>query len=57
MGKEIIRIENITFGYGKTNVLDGIRTTIMDGDFLGIVGPNGSGKSTLLKIFLGLLRR
>ncbi|HOE56450.1 MAG TPA: ABC transporter ATP-binding protein [Bacillota bacterium] len=56
MGEEIVRVENITFGYGRINVLDEISTAIMDGDFLGIVGPNGSGKSTLLKIFLGLLK-
>lgn len=56
MGTEIIRIENISFGYGRANVLDGVSTVINDGDFLGIVGPNGSGKSTLLKIFLGLLK-
>ncbi|HYE81523.1 MAG TPA: ABC transporter ATP-binding protein [Clostridia bacterium] len=56
MSADIFKIENITFGYGRTNVLDGISTTIADGDFLGIVGPNGSGKSTLLKIFLGLLK-
>jgi zinc transport system ATP-binding protein len=56
MGTEIIRIENISFGYGRVNVLDNVSTSIIDGDFLGIVGPNGSGKSTLLKIFLGLLK-
>ncbi|HWQ30822.1 MAG TPA: metal ABC transporter ATP-binding protein [Negativicutes bacterium] len=56
METDIIRIENVTFGYGRTNVLDDVSTTIRDGDFMGIVGPNGSGKSTLLKIFLGLLK-
>lgn len=56
MGADIIKIENITFGYGRTNVLDNVSTTIKDGDFMGIVGPNGSGKSTMLKIFLGLLK-
>lgn len=56
MGADIIKIEDITFGYGRTNVLDGVSTTITEGDFLGIVGPNGSGKSTLLKIFLGLVK-
>ncbi len=56
MGADIVKIENIVFGYGKTNVLDGVSTSIGDGDFMGIVGPNGSGKSTLLKIFLGLLK-
>lgn len=56
METDIIRIENVTFGYGRTNVLEDVSTTIRDGDFMGIVGPNGSGKSTLLKIFLGLLK-
>lgn len=56
MGADIIRIEDIVFGYGRSNVLDGISTSIKDGDFMGIVGPNGSGKSTLLKIFLGLIK-
>ncbi|MDD3704942.1 MAG: metal ABC transporter ATP-binding protein [Clostridiaceae bacterium] len=56
MGQEIIRVENITFGYGKAKVLDNVSTGIVDGDFIGIVGPNGSGKSTLLKIFLGLIK-
>jgi zinc transport system ATP-binding protein len=56
MGTEIIRVENISFGYGRVNVLDNVSTSIIDGDFLGIVGPNGSGKSTLLRIFLGLIK-
>lgn len=56
MKADIIKIEGIVFGYGRTNVLDEVSTTIADGDFLGIVGPNGSGKSTLLKIFLGLIK-
>lgn len=56
MGEEIVRIEDICFGYGRTNVLDNVSTSIYNGDFLGIVGPNGSGKSTLLKIFLGLVK-
>jgi len=56
MAEDIIKIENITFGYGRVNVLEDVSTTIRDGDFLGIVGPNGSGKSTMLKILLGLLK-
>jgi len=56
MKADIIKVKDIVFGYGRTNVLDEVSTTIADGDFLGIVGPNGSGKSTLLKIFLGLIK-
>ncbi len=56
METAIVKMENITFGYGRTNVLEDVSTTIYDGDFMGIVGPNGSGKSTMLKLFLGLLK-
>lgn len=56
MSEEIIRIENVSFGYGRANVLEDVSAAVNVGDFIGIVGPNGSGKSTLLKIFLGLVK-
>lgn len=56
MTEPVLQLENVTFNYGNTMVLDNIRLSVCRGDFLGIVGPNGSGKSTLLKIVLGLLR-
>jgi NitT/TauT family transport system ATP-binding protein len=38
-----------------TRVLEDIRFSTADGEFLCIVGPSGCGKSTLLKIVAGLL--
>ncbi len=46
---------DISFSYGKHEVLSGIRFDISEGQILGILGPNGGGKSTLLKLILGLL--
>ncbi len=46
---------DIWFGYGKQEVLRGIRCIIEGGEFLGIIGPNGSGKTTFLKILNGEL--
>jgi len=50
-----ITIENLTFSYNKTPVLNNINKEIHEGEFVGLVGPNGSGKSTLIKCLLGIL--
>ncbi len=53
--KEIIKIDKVTFSYGKEEFLKDITLSIYEDDFLGIIGPNGGGKTTLLKMILGLL--
>jgi iron complex transport system ATP-binding protein len=51
-----IRIENLSFAYGATPVLDDINLQdARPGELLGLVGPNAAGKSTLLKCAAGLL--
>jgi zinc transport system ATP-binding protein len=52
----LIKIQNLTVGYGKTPVLQQINLEIFERDFLGVIGPNGGGKTTLLKAVLGLLK-
>ena len=55
---EVVRINNLTFGYPPNEVTDpvlrDVSLSVGDHDFLGVIGPNGGGKSTLLKIILGL---
>ncbi|MGD9345237.1 MAG: metal ABC transporter ATP-binding protein [Candidatus Aminicenantes bacterium] len=51
----LVNIEDVSFSYGDTKVLDHVRFPIRSGDFLAIIGPNGSGKTTLIKTILGLL--
>ncbi|MCX6738606.1 MAG: metal ABC transporter ATP-binding protein [Candidatus Parcubacteria bacterium] len=53
--KKIVEITDVSFFYGKEEVLKDISLDIHQGDYLGLVGPNGAGKTTLLKIMLGLL--
>lgn len=52
----LINCENLSIGYNKSQIVEGLSFTVNAGDFLCIVGENGSGKSTLLKSILGLNR-
>lgn len=54
---DAIRIENLSFGYTKDMVLDGVNLSVAQGELVCLVGENGSGKSTLLKVVLGELKR
>lgn len=51
----ILNVNNVSFNYSDSRVLNGITFGIEKGDFLGIIGSNGTGKSTLIKLILGLL--
>jgi len=48
-------IENLSAGYGKKSVLDGVEAAAKPGELIGLVGPNGAGKSCLLKTVAGLI--
>ena len=54
--EELVKIENLTFGYDKTPVLENVNLSVFEKDFLGVIGPNGGGKTTLLKLILGLIK-
>jgi len=52
--EELVKIDNLSFGYDKTPVLEKVNLSVFEKDFLGVIGPNGGGKTTLLKLILGL---
>jgi len=58
MKAEVLKVENVkkafVNGTQKTTVLDGIKFSIHEGEYVAISGPSGCGKSTLLNI-MGLL--
>lgn len=50
----MLRIRDLTAGYGKLTILHQLSLDIQPNRFTTILGPNGSGKSTLLKSIFGL---
>ena len=49
-----IIFENVSFSYGKKNVLENFNLEIKSGEKIGIVGSSGGGKSTFFKLLLKL---
>lgn len=52
----ILKVDNITAGYGKMDVLFDVFTELDKGDRVAVIGPNGAGKSTLLKAIVGAVK-
>lgn len=52
----LISVENVTFWYGSTLILDDVSCSIAEGEFVSVIGASGCGKSTLLQLLDGALR-
>ncbi len=50
----VLVVSEVSSGYGKLQILDGVSLEAGPGKITVIVGPNGSGKSTLLKSIAGI---
>jgi phospholipid/cholesterol/gamma-HCH transport system ATP-binding protein len=54
MIQPVLEMKDVTKGYGKTQVLDGVSFHVLPGETKIIIGSSGSGKSTILKLLMGL---
>ena len=52
----IVKVNSLSFSYGREAVLRDLSFEVSDGSFLAIAGPNGSGKSTLINLLCGQLK-
>ena len=51
---ELLRLEDVSIGFNKVPLLEGVEFSVSRNEFWGVVGPNGGGKTTFLKTILGL---
>jgi branched-chain amino acid transport system ATP-binding protein len=54
MDEPLLRLENVTAGYGNAVVLHGVSLDLPEHGSLALLGRNGVGKSTLLLTIMGL---
>ena len=50
----MLKVENLSFAYGKHEVLKGVNLSMEQGEVGILLGKNGSGKTTLFKNILGI---
>lgn len=54
--EELLKINELTGGYSKKNVLHGISFNVNKAEIVGLIGLNGAGKSTTIKHVIGLMQ-
>jgi sulfate-transporting ATPase len=53
LGDVVLEINNVSKGFGGTNLIENLSLTIPPGSITGVIGPNGSGKTTLFRMITG----
>ncbi len=53
---ELLKVDNITAGYGDAVVLEELSLSLNQGDSLALLGRNGMGKTTLLSTLMGVTK-
>ena len=54
---ELLRVENLTAGYGEARVIQDLSFSMEDGRSLALLGRNGVGKTTLIDTLIGVTTR
>jgi branched-chain amino acid transport system ATP-binding protein len=53
---ELVRVENLSAGYGDAVVLSDMSLTVAEGETIAVLGRNGMGKTTLIATLMGATR-
>ena len=48
MGDLLLKVEDLSAGYGESVVLQGVSLSVNAGETLALLGRNGTGKTTLI---------
>ncbi|HEY4280955.1 MAG TPA: ABC transporter ATP-binding protein [Conexibacter sp.] len=56
MSAPLLRVEGLTAGYGRGEVLRDLSIEVAERTTVSIIGPNGAGKTTLIRCVSGALR-
>ena len=54
---ELLKVENLSAGYGEAEVLHDVSLSIKQGQTLALLGRNGTGKTTLINTLAGATRQ
>ena len=54
---ELLRVDNLSAGYGEAVVLNGVSLAMGEGQTLALLGRNGTGKTTLINTLAGATRQ
>jgi branched-chain amino acid transport system ATP-binding protein len=54
---ELLRVDNLSAGYGEAVILDGVSLALGAGETLALLGRNGTGKTTLINTLAGATRQ
>ena len=54
---ELLKVQNLSAGYGEAVVLNDISLSLGEGETLALLGRNGTGKTTLMDTLAGATRQ
>ena len=54
---ELLRVENLSAGYGEARVVHDVSFGLEDGQSLALLGRNGVGKTTVIDLLIGVTTR
>ena len=54
---ELLKVENLSAGYGEAVVLNNVSLSLAEGQTLALLGRNGTGKTTLINTLAGATRQ